>query len=77
MITVLLFAGLKEAIGLAQLEVEGAPLKVSELLLRLQATYPTASLQSVMVAINEQFVSREQTIVDGDVVALLPPVSGG
>jgi molybdopterin converting factor small subunit len=30
-----------------------------------------------MVAINEEYANEEDTIQSGDVVALIPPVSGG
>jgi molybdopterin synthase sulfur carrier subunit len=77
MITVLLFAGLKETIGNSELQLDGTPLLVNDLIVNLQEIYPTAPLHNVLVAINEEFVSREQQIVNGDIVALLPPVSGG
>ncbi len=31
----------------------------------------------VMVAVNEEFVINEEMIKVGDIVALIPPVSGG
>jgi len=37
----------------------------------------SALLGSVRVAVNHEFVTAEQVIVDGDEVALIPPVSGG
>ena len=34
-------------------------------------------LGSVRVAVNQEFVGSDWVIVDGDEVALIPPVSGG
>jgi molybdopterin converting factor small subunit len=34
-------------------------------------------LQAVRVAVNEEFVERSCELRSGDVVALIPPVSGG
>ncbi len=34
-------------------------------------------LDSVRFAVNEQFADMSQLLQDGDVVALIPPVSGG
>ncbi|MBI5282490.1 MAG: molybdopterin converting factor subunit 1 [Candidatus Solibacter usitatus] len=33
--------------------------------------------RSIVVAVNQQFAARDQTLRDGDEIALLPPVSGG
>ena len=35
------------------------------------------SLDRVRYAINEEFAGKDQLLRDGDVVALIPPVSGG
>ena len=32
---------------------------------------------SIAVAVNQEYAGRERVLVDGDEVALLPPVSGG
>ncbi len=43
------------------------------------AMYPKlgAMATSVVIARNQEFTTRRQVLVDGDEVALLPPVSGG
>ncbi len=43
----------------------------------LKDSYHLQSLDTVMVAINEEFVTNEEMIKAGDIVALIPPVSGG
>ena len=41
-----------------------------------KASYCLQSLDKVMVAVNEEFVMNEEMIKAGDIVALIPPVSG-
>ncbi|WP_456402067.1 molybdopterin converting factor subunit 1 [Persephonella sp.] len=35
------------------------------------------SVSSVMVAVNEEYASKDKTLKEGDIIALIPPVSGG
>ena len=79
-VRVLYFAGLADAVGereeAVELDEAGC---VSDLLAHLTARHPnTAPYHLVMmVAVNEVYVERDHTLSDGDVVALIPPVSGG
>ena len=51
---------------------------VSSFKMVLVKTYPKlATLQSYAVAINEAYAKDSQTIKPNDVVAIIPPVSGG
>jgi len=52
---------------------------VSELINLLKEKYPQISqlLNSVMVAVNEEYAEENTPLKDGDTVALIPPVSGG
>ncbi len=52
---------------------------VRELLDQIEQRYPdTATLRrEIAVAVNEQYCKHDHTLRDGDVVALVPPVSGG
>lgn len=43
----------------------------------LKANYCLQSLDRVIVAVNEEFVTNEEMIQAGDIVAFIPPVSGG
>lgn len=43
----------------------------------LEDNYHLQSLDTVMVAINEEFVTDEDIVKPGDIVAFIPPVSGG
>jgi molybdopterin synthase catalytic subunit len=45
--------------------------------LRAESTLPDAALRSAAVAVNHEYAPAEQTLHDGDEVAILPPVSGG
>ncbi len=79
MITILLFANLREEVGSDRLVIsekarnDSAAIKKNE----LKASYCLQSLDKVMVAVNEEFVMNEEMIKAGDIVALIPPVSGG
>lgn len=79
LITVRLFAGLKERAGAPTVDVElqdGAT--VSDLLVALAAT-PVGALpdRSTIVAVNREYAGADQPIAAGDEIALIPPVSGG
>jgi sulfur-carrier protein len=76
-ITVLFFAGIREEIGVEQLQLDKKNMTVAELKQYLQVEYKLASLNQVMVAINESFVTEDEVIQDQDTIALIPPVSGG
>ncbi|KAA0566809.1 molybdopterin converting factor subunit 1 [Bacillus sp. CH30_1T] len=77
MITVLLFAHLQEEAGTARLTLQLDELTISELKIELQNTYHLTRMDHVMIAINEEYATNEDKIQSGDVVALIPPVSGG
>ncbi|TXR64736.1 molybdopterin converting factor subunit 1 [Bacillus sp. AR18-7] len=78
MITILLFANLREEVGLDQFVIsEKQEMTVQQLKEWLKANYSLQSLDRVMVAVNEEFVTNEEMIRAGDIVAFIPPVSGG
>ena len=77
---VLLFAALREAAGARELLIElPAGASVSELRERLAADHPRIAplLGNAAAAVNEEYVPGDQPLTEGDVVALIPPVSGG
>ncbi|GIN14367.1 molybdopterin synthase sulfur carrier subunit [Shouchella clausii] len=79
MITVLFFAGLAEQAGRAETKVDFAGRTVEELTewaIDMHRLSP-ASLNDAMVAVNEEFASQSTELTAGDVVAFIPPVSGG
>jgi sulfur-carrier protein len=52
-------------------------LTVASLCAELLRTRPTLSFEGVRVAVNEEFVDQDFALSSGDVVAFIPPVSGG
>jgi molybdopterin converting factor subunit 1 len=82
MITVRLFAMLREAAGVDRLEV---PLPrdhrvqglVDCLVERQAALGPVFASRRILVAVNQTYASLDTRVADGDEVAFLPPVSGG
>ncbi|HDR4566018.1 MoaD/ThiS family protein [Bacillus paranthracis] len=72
MITILLFANLREEVGLDRFVIsEKQEMTVQQLKEWLKANYSLQSLDRVMVAVNEEMIRA------GDIVAFIPPVSGG
>ena len=79
-IDVLLFAQLKEAAGKDRLSLyaeEGV--RVRELVERLMNGPKLYELRELplLYAVNENFVSQENLLRDGDTLALMTPVAGG
>ncbi|MFS0783056.1 MoaD/ThiS family protein [Bacillus sp. 1P06AnD] len=78
MIKILLFTNLKEKFGEDEMEWQGAGLSVSGLKSQLADRLNVKDeLASVMTAVNEEFVDDAYVLEKGDVVAFIPPVSGG
>jgi molybdopterin synthase catalytic subunit/molybdopterin converting factor small subunit len=68
-----LFAGLRERAGWAERELEG--------ITHVEDVWPTLSLgpepEGLLYAVNKEYARRDRKLVDGDEVAVIPPVSGG
>jgi len=77
-VTVRLFAGLRELAGRPRLELEDVA-TVADVWQRLGAVIPGWGNEpaGLLYAVNREYVDRSRTLVDGDEVALIPPVSGG
>jgi MoaE-MoaD fusion protein len=79
-VSLLLFAGLRDAVGQRNVRLELAEdSTVLDLMRSLEAEYPPLGplLERVVCAIDEEYVAREARLYDGAEVALIPPVSGG
>jgi molybdopterin converting factor small subunit len=82
MVSIHLFAGVREAVGLGRVDADvAAPTPLAELLARvasdLPALGPWLARDDLLLAVNQEFRGRDHLIADGDEVALIPPVSGG
>ncbi|GAE32470.1 molybdopterin converting factor subunit 1 [Halalkalibacter hemicellulosilyticus] len=77
MIKVLLFAQLQEESGQNEINLELAPITIKQLKELLIRDYSIRTFDNVMVAVNEEFAQEEEVVKNGDIVAFIPPVSGG
>jgi molybdopterin synthase catalytic subunit/molybdopterin converting factor small subunit len=72
-VRVRLFAGLRERAGWSERELDGAA--------RVADVWPALDLgdepEGLLYAVNKEYADRDRTLLDGDEVALIPPVSGG
>ena len=77
-IHVRLFASYREAAGTNRLDTTlPADSTVADLLGALTPKIPSLARTRGMVAVNQEYVTLEASLHDGDEVALIPPVSGG
>ena len=80
-VSILYFAGLRDAVGLSEEAIELPALvqTVGELCDHLAARHRGYAdhRESVRVARNEAFARDEERLDEGDVIALIPPVAGG
>ncbi|WP_110520404.1 MoaD/ThiS family protein [Herpetosiphon llansteffanensis] len=77
-ITIRLFAGLREALNQNSLSLELAEdATVGTALNQLAELHPSLPLTGLAYAINRQYVTLEATLKPNDELALIPPVSGG
>ncbi len=77
---VLLFAGLREAVGKKELDIElPEACSLGDLMGELEKSYAFLSRYEgrLMISVNAERAPLETVLADGDEVALLPPVSGG
>ena len=81
MITVKLFALIKEKAGRSELQIEYRVRTVSDLLRQISVEHPAlAELIDhgrLLISVNSEFAGKDTPIRDGDEVALMPPFSGG
>ncbi|MBA2174504.1 molybdopterin converting factor subunit 1 [Halobacillus locisalis] len=74
---VLFFAELREKTGVYKVDVELTGFSVNQVKEWVAKDYSMPKVQDAMVAINEEFALNETIIENGDVIAFIPPVSGG
>lgn len=79
-VQVRLFAGIAEALGQSQLDVElSDQATVSNLKMTLVTGWPElqASWQRALIAVNREYADDDTAIQSSDEVAVIPPVGGG
>lgn len=77
-IRIRLFASYREAAGVSTFELDlpsGAT--AADALAAVSRRHPALPSRGVLVARNEEYAEPEAELAEGDVVALIPPVSGG
>jgi molybdopterin converting factor subunit 1 len=74
-----LFASYREAAGVGRFELELPPgAKVKDAIAAVVKEHPLiAEGRQVVIAKNQEYVTPDEPLADGDEVALIPPVSGG
>lgn len=81
MITVKLFAMLRDKAGTSEVAVEERPATVGELIelisIRCPGIRDVLSCGRILVSVNQEFVKQDALLNDGDEVGLMPPFSGG
>jgi len=81
MITIKLFAILKDRAGCDELHIDAHAITIAELLNKVSREYPTLSdmlsCEKILVSINQEYAGSNATVRDGDEVAFMPPFSGG
>lgn len=73
----LFFAHLRDIVGQEELEWNGVGKTVASLKEELEEKFHFSNFETVMTAINEEFATQDTVINEGDIVAFIPPVSGG
>jgi molybdopterin synthase sulfur carrier subunit len=71
------FGILTEVVGSAHVEFETDATSSATLNSQLQHKYPELAKYSYKIAVNQEILSGEKSLNEGDEVAFLPPFSGG
>ncbi|MED1602947.1 molybdopterin converting factor subunit 1 [Alkalihalophilus marmarensis] len=79
MITLLLFAELAERLNTKEMQIDasGKSLKEVKEMVKEQHEGIAHVIDQSMIAVNEEYAEDTQVLKDGDVIAFIPPVSGG
>jgi len=75
----LFFASIRDVAKTGEMELEFNGTTVEEALTQLKNSIPGLAphLDQAQVAVNEKYSERSAGLQEGDVLALIPPVSGG
>jgi len=78
LIELLFFAQLQEVVGSNKLTIEANDISIKEIKQFILSKYEMDDLlDQAMVAVNEEYSTDDTVVSKGDVVAFIPPVSGG
>jgi molybdopterin synthase sulfur carrier subunit len=75
-INVRFFASLREQLGSGETELDFQPALTVKDVWNL-STHQRSLPANVLVAVNQEYVSFNESVHDGDEVAFFPPVTGG
>ena len=71
------FASLREAVGQSETFIKSDEASLTAAKVWMLATGTAHLPDNVLVAVNQEYVSVDAVVVDGDEVAFFPPVTGG
>ncbi|MFC7062782.1 molybdopterin converting factor subunit 1 [Halobacillus seohaensis] len=74
---ILFFAELQEKIGKESVEIDVTGKTVKQVKELMDSEHGLVKVHDAMTAINEEFATSDMVIEKDDVVAFIPPVSGG
>ncbi|MFG6116176.1 molybdopterin converting factor subunit 1 [Halobacillus sp. MO56] len=74
---ILLFAGLQEKAGQAEVELNAVNKSIAEIKSMLKENYEMEEIDTSMAAVNEEYANGDFVVKEGDTIAFIPPVSGG
>ena len=83
MIKIVLFANLRESLGISDVEISIEEVsRISDVIAQLSQIYgeswrETLTGEDILVAVNQNMVYDDHAVTDGDEVAFFPPVTGG
>lgn len=78
MIELLFFAQLQEEVGSKSVTIEANDISISDIMNQFLAKYDIQHLlDEAMIAVNEEYSQKDTVVSAGDIVAFIPPVSGG
>lgn len=78
MIRVLLFAELEERAGTREIELDSQEMSVAAIRDWLKDKYPDVQgIDKAMAAVNEDYAEESTLVHTDEIIAFIPPVSGG
>lgn len=74
---IMFFAHLRDVVGEEFVTMDVSGKSVADVKALISSKYNLTQLESAMTAVNEEFASNDEIVQSGDVIAFIPPVSGG